>query len=156
MAKTQAESNLDDPQEMFAWMFAAGVPDPRNGVQGRNYGNQPLIPPKCYGALSQMLYDMGARFHPELQKVWVGAKSGPDSNFVALGTVDVKPEEVMGTIAAMTADQYPEMAAKIAAVTPETQKQVGDEVTQKLLDNLARLRELSEQVKEGTKEAPTE
>lgn len=135
MAKSQSDCNLDDPREMFAWMFAAGVPDPRGDGK---FPNQPVIPPPSYGALSEQLYKMGARFHPELQELWVKDQSGPEQNFVARGVTDVKPEDIVKDAAEMVADQFPEVAARIAGA--------GDmdvalaEQAQVLLKNLADLR----------------
>lgn len=152
MAKTQAESNLDDPKEMFAWMFAAGVPDPRSAAQGKNFPNQPLIPPMCFGALSEMLYEMGARFVPEEQKLWVDKPEGPTRNFSVAKTTDEKPaepvpvnpdastDELHAAAAEMVADQFPEVAARVASVTPETHKEALAEQTAKLLDSLDRLK----------------
>ncbi|OYN81883.1 phage gene 29 protein family protein [Mycolicibacterium sphagni] len=137
MAKTQAECDLDDPREMFAWMFAAGVPDERSSGK---FPNQPLIPPMCYGALSEMLYKMGARFHPEEQQLWVEAGSGPHSNFQVAKTTDVKPEEIAPNVAEMVSDQYPDLAKRLADVTPETHKEALAEISTKLLANLDQLR----------------
>ena len=142
MAKSQAESNLDDPKEMFAWMFAAGVPDPR----GEQFHNQPLIPPMCYGVLSELLYKLGARFVPEEQKLWLDEPKGATRNFSVAATTDIKPEDIVPDLAEFAADQFPEVAAKIAAVTPETHDSVAAEQTAALLDSLARLKAAREQM----------
>lgn len=140
MAKTQAESNLDDPKEMFAWMFAAGVPDPRSEAQGRAYPNQPLIPPNCYGALSDMLWKMGARFHPDLQTLWVEKPSGPAGNYSVGKLLDAKPEDVLPLAAEMLADQFPDLAQKLVEVTPGSANEVEAETTNRLLESLEKLR----------------
>ena len=149
MAKSQAESNLDDPKEMFAWMFAAGVPDPR----GEQFHNQPLIPPMCYGALSEMLYNMGARFVPEEQKVWLETPKGPTRNFSVAATTDIKPEDIKQDLAEFAADQFPEIAARVAAVSPENIDEAGREATAKLLDSLERLRQARESLESMSSQA---
>ena len=135
MAKAQRDCNLDDPREMFAWMFSAGVPDPRGDGK---FPNQPMIPPTCYEALSEQLYKMGARFHPELQELWVKDQVGPEQNFVARGVTDIKPEDIEGDVAAMVADQFPEVAARVAGATDVDEALA--EQTQVLLKNLADLK----------------
>ena len=134
MAKCQSECDLDDPEEMFAWMFTAGIPDPRV-QEGRKYPHQPLVPPSCFGALSKMLYAMGARFHPELQKAWVKERSGPISNFEAWGTQDIEP-----LAAELLAEQYPERAQRIASLTPDQAKREITETSARLIANLEQLR----------------
>ncbi|AGT12628.1 minor tail protein [Mycobacterium phage Whirlwind] len=148
MPKTQAESNLDDPKEMFAWMFAAGVPDPRD-TDGK-FPNQPLIPPMCFPALSEMLYKMGARFHPELQTMWVKPGVGPERNFQANGTTDIKPEDIEGDVAEMLADQFPEIAQKIREVTPATHQAALEQTSKELLANLAELKKARAQMEGGS------
>lgn len=57
----QHECNLDDPEEMFLWMFTAlpGVED-----------QAPLlVPPSWARKWSRRLYDAGARFHPDEQTI---------------------------------------------------------------------------------------
>lgn len=117
-------------------MFAAGVPDPRGDGK---FPNQPLIPPMCYEALSEMLYKMGARFHPDKQELWVKPASGPTGNFCAAGTTDVKPEELAPFVAEMVADQFADVAADVAAVTPETHDEAVKEYGEKLLSNIEKL-----------------
>lgn len=142
MAKTQDESDLSVPEEMFGWMFAAGIPDPR----GDKFPNQPLVPATCFPALSKMLYDFGCRFHPEEQKIWVEKASGPTRNFEAWGTTNVKPEV---DAAAMLADIAPEKAALLAQVTPQNHKDVLAKTTADLLESLERLKVAREAMDKG-------
>lgn len=136
MPKKQSESNMDDPEEFAAWAFAAGIPDPR----GEQFPNQPLIPAPCFKRVSRMLWDLGFRHHADLQTKWVAAYAGPDRNLVALGLSD-SPESLVDTAVEMLADQFPDVAARIAAVTPENKDQVLAEQTDALRDSLDRLRE---------------
>jgi hypothetical protein len=126
---------MNNPEEFAAWAFGAGVPDPR----GERYPNQPLIPGKCFGPLSKMLWDLGFRHHDDLQTKWVGVASGPMRNFEAWGTTDIKPEDIVADVAAMAVDQFPEVAAKVAAVTPETHKEALESATADLVEKLNRL-----------------
>lgn len=148
MAKTQSESNMEDPAEVFAWMFTAGVPDPRDGGEGK-FRNQPLIPPACFSALSKMLWDFGCRFHPDLQTKWIKPSDGAFRNFEVWETVGVKPPEVMPQVAAMAADQYPEMAAAIADMDPADHEAALREVEDKLLSGLSRLMKAREQMEKS-------
>ena len=140
----QSECNMDDPEQFAAWAFAAGVPDPR----GERYPNQPLIPAKCFPALSKMLWDFGFRFDPEKQTKWVGQRSGPTRNFEAWGTTDIKPEDIMGDLAQMAAEEFPEVAAKVAAVTPENHKEAFEAQAKELLSALDRLKAANELMNE--------
>lgn len=140
MAKTQAECDPNKPDEAFAWMFAAGVPDPR--LSGK-YPNQPLISPACWPAFSEMLWKMGARFHPELQELWVEPSEGPMGNFTVCGTTTVKPEEIEGHVAEMVVDQFPEIAQQISRVTPDTHSEALQAQASKLMSSLERLRAAS-------------
>lgn len=128
--KTQAECDLTKPEEMFAWCFAAGVPDPR----GEKYGYVPMISANCFGVLSKMLYDMGARFHPDEQKLWVQPGFGPAQNFAAWGATDVLPNA-----AAMLVEEFPDKAAELAKVTPETHRAALEDAAKKMVDSIQRL-----------------
>lgn len=140
---SQSECDMSNPEQFAAWAFAAGVPDPR----GDRYPNQPLVPAKCFGALSAMLWDLGFRHHEDLQTKWVGERSGPTRNFEAWGTTDIKPGDIMGDVAAMAVEQFPEIAAKIAAVKPEDHQAALDEQGKQLLSALERLAEANELLK---------
>lgn len=136
MPRTQEQSDMDDPEQHFAWAFAAGVPDPR----GERFGNQPLIPAPCFPALSKMLWDMGFRHHAELQTRWVNQYSGPDRNFVALGVTDVSPESLLEQATEMLVDQFPDVAARVAAMTPENRDQMVREQAAELMASVERLK----------------
>lgn len=56
----------DDPRGM-AFVLAAGFPDPRPG----GYPNQQLVIVQAWEAASQLWYDLGLRYHPELATKWV-------------------------------------------------------------------------------------
>ncbi|MDN6199379.1 phage gene 29 protein family protein [Corynebacterium flavescens] len=74
----QHECNLDDPEEMFLWMFTAlpGVED-----------QAPLlVPPSWARKWSRRLYDAGARFHPDEQTIkYVPPAGGAGTTFLNAG-----------------------------------------------------------------------
>lgn len=142
MPKRQQDSDMENPEEFAAWAFAAGIPDPR----GERFGHQPLIPAPCFPALSKMLWEMGFRHHADLQTRWVSDYSGPDRNFVALGVTDVSPESLMEQAAEMVVDQFPDVAARIAAMTPENRDQMLREQAAELLSSVERLKAASEKM----------
>ena len=136
MPKTQAQSSMDDPKEFAAWAFAAGIPDPRY----QNLTFQTLIPAPCFPAISQMLWDFGFRHHPELQKKWVPEYAGADRNLMALGVTDVNPSNVVELAAEMVADQFPDVAQKIAQMNPENRDEMVREQAQALLASMEKLK----------------
>lgn len=119
------------PEEMFAWIFSAGVPDPR----GEQYPFQPMIPAPCFAAFSKLLYDFGCRFHPELQTLWVKPASGPLAVLKARGVAGIEQD-----VAAMLVDQFPEKAAELLTVTPENRSEALKKQAQELLDSIERLK----------------
>lgn len=137
--KKQSDSNMDDPKEHFAWAFAAGVPDPRYN----NLTFQTLIPAPCFAAISEMLWHFGFRHHPELQTKWIPEYSGADRNLLALGVTDVNPENVVELAAEMVADQFPDVAARIASMTPENRDEVIAAQARDLLSAVEKLRNAS-------------
>lgn len=142
MPKKQAESKMDDPQEFAAWAFAAGVPDPR----GEQFGYQPLIPAPCFPAVSQMLWDLGFRHHADLQTRWVPDYLGPDRNHVALGVTETNPADFMAQASEMLVDQFPEVAAKVAEMTPENRDEVIRAQAEELMASIERLKAATEQL----------
>lgn len=145
MAKRQDQCDMENPEEMAAWCFAAGIPDPR----GQQYGYQPLIPAPCFPSVSQMLWDFGFRHHADLQTKWVPEFGGPDRNFVALGVTDVKPENVVPLAAEMLVDQFPEVADRLRRVTVENRDEVAREQAQELLSSLERLKAATARLQGG-------
>lgn len=165
MLLTQDQCDPTNPEQAFAWMFAAGVPDPRNATQpGKNFRNQPLIPPQCFGALSKMLWDFGARPDATKQAAWIVPASGAARNFSTWTVTDTKPvvtaapaspaavvspeaaaADLKTAAAAVVVDQFPQVAANLAKVTPATHKQALAAQTNALLSNLSRLQAAREQ-----------
>lgn len=136
MPKRQADSDMNNPQEFAAWAFAAGVPNPR----GKHLGFQTLIPAPCFPLLSEMLWNFGFRHHPELQTEWIPEYRGADRNFVPLGVTDVEPAQVMDQAMQMVVDQFPDVAARIASMTPENRDEVVAAQARDLLASLEKLK----------------
>lgn len=57
----QHECDLEDPEEMFLWMFTA--------LPGMEEQAPMLVPPAWARKWSKRLYDAGARFHPNEQTI---------------------------------------------------------------------------------------
>ena len=57
----QHDLNMNDPEEMFLWMF--------NALPGMEEQAPMLVPPQIARKWSQRLYDAGARFHAEEQGI---------------------------------------------------------------------------------------
>ena len=136
MPKRQAECDMENPEEHFAWAFAAGVPDPRMN----NTTFQMVIPPPCFASISRMLWDFGFRHNPELQTRWVPEYAGADRNFTPLGVTDVRPDNVVDFATQMVAEEFPEVAARIARTTPENHEEMAREQAKALLESVARLK----------------
>lgn len=152
---TQDQCDPTNPEQVFAWMFAAGVPDPRNATQpGKNYRNQPLIPVQCFGELSKMLVEFGATFDPSKQTKWITPGTGAARNFSLWSITDTKPAapaeapvgDLKAAAAAVVVEQFPEVAARVGAVTPATHKQALAEQADALMASLAKLKAAQDRV----------
>ena len=151
MAHTrQVDCDLDNPEEAFAWMFVAGVPD----MRGEHYPHQPAIPFACWPLLSKMIWDMGGRVHPELQTKWVNPPSGPMMSYQAWGTTDTKPDDSGESeeeqVALMLQAAVPEAAKKVAGVeSEEDAERVGQELQKKIRDGMAQIQQLRGRLSAG-------
>lgn len=121
---------MEDPEQHAAWVFAAGVPDAR----GEKYPHQPMIPAPNFKAVSKMLWDMGFRHNPELQKLWVKKSSGPDRNFQAWGVTDKSPAAEM--LAEIDPEKAMATARAAAGITPENLAEKQAEATKALLESI--------------------
>lgn len=120
-----SDANLDDPREALAWVFAQW---PKVG-ESQPY---PAAPRPLLGPHSEFAYALGVRVHPELATL----KKVPGENgspvFIPVDEPDPVPAagsagdvsvEVLGLLAQVS----PEMAARVAAMTPdEREKAVED------------------------------
>lgn len=84
MPMSHHPADPEHPRGM-AWVMGAGFPDPRGGV----HSNQQHVLIQGWDPWSEQLWELGVRWHPELQKKWVvGA-----SQFAAGTLVDEKPAD---------------------------------------------------------------
>lgn len=100
------------------------------------FPNQPLISPACFGVLSEQLWQLGFRHHPELQEKWIKPVNGQLQNFTTWDLVDVMPKA-----AEMIVEEFPEVAKTLSKVTPENHKQMVQEQTASLIEKLSLLQQ---------------
>lgn len=138
---TQDKCDPEKPEEFAAWVFAAGVPDPRNDtIQGGRFPDQPLIPPACFGAVSKRLWKLGFRHHPELQEEWVKpANNRQFRNFTVWDVVDKMPEA-----AEFIVEEFPDIAKTLAKVTPENHREMVQAQGEKVMSLLEQLQKAQE------------
>jgi hypothetical protein len=104
----------------------------------------PLISPQLTAGVSQMLWDFGFRWHPELQSVWVEGVAG-------LGTVaaltETRPVEVdlEDAAADFLAANNPELMEMIRNAGPDER----EALAKKLEKSFDQLQGLIETLKEG-------
>lgn len=72
MHPLQKDCDPDNPKEFAAWCWAAGIPDP-SPVRPAPI---PLIAPMLVEGISEMLWNFGYRYHPELQVRWIDGMAG--------------------------------------------------------------------------------
>jgi hypothetical protein len=98
------------------------------------FPNQPLISPNCFSVLSEQMWELGFRHHPELQTKWIKPISGATRNFTTWDVTDIMP-----TAVEMLVEQFPEKAKTLAGVTQENHKQMVKEQEALVLNSLEKL-----------------
>jgi ribosomal protein S15P/S13E len=79
----------NDPKGM-AWIFAAGVCDPRpGGYPDKGLPNQQWALKQTWEPTSKMFWDLGLRYHPELATKWLSG----GGQFSVAEVVDSPPDE---------------------------------------------------------------
>lgn len=106
------------------------------------FPNQPLISPACFNVLSEQLWELGFRHHPELQTRWIKPVQGAVRNFTTWDLVDIMP-----TAVEMLVEEFPEKAKTLAGVTPENHKQMVKEQEALVLGKLQELQAAIENMK---------
>lgn len=106
------------------------------------FPNQPLISPNCFSVLSEQMWELGFRHHPELQTRWIKPVSGAARNFTTWDLVDIMP-----TAVEMLVEEFPEKAKTLAMVTPENHKQMVKEQEALVMDKLQALQAAIENMK---------
>jgi hypothetical protein len=114
MHPQQKNCDPNKKKEMAAWVWAAGVPDPRDIADVRI----PLVLPQLCEGISEMLWDFGFRHHPDLQKRWI---DGVGAVGVVAAIVKEPPQgdflETAGP--GFLLDNNPELAEMIKNASPE-------------------------------------
>ena len=96
----------------MAWWFAAGVVDPRpGGYPKKLHPNQQWAIKQCWEPTSRLMWDLGFRWHPDKQKVWL--KGG--GQFELAEIVDKPPEEpkLQELVEEFAEDQFAQMKSEI-------------------------------------------
>jgi hypothetical protein len=99
----------------MAWWFAAGICDPRPGGYPKTlYPNQQWALKQSWEPTSQLMWDLGFRWHPELAKKWL-----KDGGQFALATIVDKPPQELSMqelVSEFAEDQFAAMKAEIDRV----------------------------------------
>lgn len=98
--------------EGMAWIFAAGVCDPRpGGYPKKIHPNQQWAIKQSWEPTSRMFWDLGLRYHPELATKWLSG----GGQFQLAEIVDKPPEEpsLQELVEEFAEDQFSEMKAEI-------------------------------------------
>lgn len=99
----------------MAWVFAAGVCDPRPGGYPKNvYPNQQWALKQSWEPTSKMFWDLGLRWHPEKATKWLAG----GGQFALAEIVNERPDEPsFEELAEQFADeQFAQMKAEIERV----------------------------------------
>ena len=111
------EPDPNHPKGM-AWIFAAGICDPKpGGYPKKVHPNQQWALLQSWEPTSQMYWDFGLRWHPELQKKW---PSG-GGQFTVAEILDKPPNEpsLKELAEEFAEDQFSAMKAEIDRVMKE-------------------------------------
>lgn len=108
------EPDPNHPEGM-AWVFAAGICDPRpGGYPKKVHPNQQWALKQSWEPTSRMFWDLGLRYHPELATKWIEG----GGQFALGNIVDKPPEEpdMKDLIDEFSEDQFAAMKAEIDRV----------------------------------------
>jgi hypothetical protein len=120
------EPDPNHPEGM-AWVFAAGVCDPRPGGYPKSlYPNQQWALKQSWEPTSRMFWDLGLRYHPELATKWLEG----GGQFQLAEIVDKPPIEpnLQELVEDFAEDQFGQMKAEIERIlkdgTPQQKKRL--------------------------------
>lgn len=139
-------ANPEHPKGM-AWVLAAGFPDPR----GDTYPNQQLVLVQGWDFWSEQAWDLGIRWHPELQTKWVtgGGQFAPgtltNEKPEKAETLEEQAEEVLD----MIAEEKPEFVAALRAIRAEGSDSEKKKAAGELQKNVIDMMKLAEYVNGG-------
>lgn len=120
------EPDPNHPEGM-AWIFAAGFCDPRpGGYPKKVHPNQQLSIKQSWEPTSRMFWDLGMRWHPDLQTKWLEG----GGQFDVAQFVDEPPDEpdMQELVKEFAEDQFAAMKREIDRVldtgTPQEKKRL--------------------------------
>lgn len=146
MAMSHHPADPNHPKGM-AWAMAAGFPDPR----GQGHSNQQLVLIQGWDLWSEQLWDMGFRWHPELQRKWVVG----GSQFAVGQLVDEKPEAApdfeaqCDEVLSMIAESNPGFVDEIRRIRDEGTESEKTVAISELRKNVADMMRLAQYVQGG-------
>ena len=146
------EPNPTTPEGM-AWVFAAGVCDPRpGGYPKKMYPNQQWALKQSWEPTSKMFWDLGLRWHPELQTKWL--KGG--GQFALAEIVDEPPDEpTMNELVEQFAeDQFRQMKAEIDSVMKDGTPEQKERLRQRYMQAAASSKNVADMIEEAIKNLP--
>jgi hypothetical protein len=147
-----------DPEHPLgmAWWFAAGVCDPRPGGYPKQlYPNQQWCLKQSWEPTSQLMWDLGFRWHPELATRWLQG----GGQFGLAEIVDKQPEEpdMDELIEQFAEDQFEQMKQEIERVkqrgTPYEQERLKSRYKMAMRQNEQLVEMLGDVVKDLPDEA---
>lgn len=150
---TQDNADMNDPRQHVAWALTS-FPSPNPEM-----GSVP-IPPPVPMDLSELLFDLGFRHNPELQRKWFIPGDHPEGGYLNVPKVvtreqhdewlaqhadpDGEAEKWRATAEVLLGKLDPKMAQRIADMTPEQKAQAREVHRDNLPAAFARLADLAE------------
>lgn len=139
----------------MAWWFAAGICDPRPGGYPKGiYPNQQWALKQSWEPTSQMMWDLGFRWHPELATKWLSG----GGQFALAQIVTEPPEEASmeELVEQFAAEQFEAMKVEIDRVKRVGSKAEKDRLKQRFKMNLEQNEELAHMLEDAVKNLPDE
>lgn len=137
----------------MAWWFAAGVVDPRpGGYPKKLYPNQQWCVKQCWEPTSQLMWDLGFRWHPELQKVWLEG----GGQFQVAEIVDKPPIEPSfeEQVQEFAEDQFRQMKAEVERVLKEGTEFEKRRLRQRFQLGMQQSQQLAAMIEDATQNIP--
>jgi hypothetical protein len=151
----QEQADMTDPRQHFAWALPF-FPSPNTQM-----GDVP-IQPSVRPGLSQMLWDLGFRHHPELQTKWLVPGDHPEAGWMNVPSLvdaeqyrqyqavhddpDAENERWRQTAEALLGKLDPKLVDRIKKMTPEERAAAAEVQRQQLPAAFERLAELKKQI----------
>lgn len=143
-----------DPKGM-AWIFAAGVVDPRpGGYPKKVHPNQQWALKQCWEPTSIMWWDLGMRYHPELATKWLSG----GGQFTVAEIVDEPPDEPTNEelMKQMAEEQFAAMTADIERIKEHGTPYQKKRALQRYRLAIQQSQQMAEMLQEALKDLPDE